>query len=299
MAFDKLVLSGGSIYAAGFLGCIRFLEEKKILKGIKNIISVSAGSMVGFFLALGFTSHEMQEFLKLHLDSTINNIPVDCLFQVFDGMGIISGDMLTEFLSKAIQLKFQCSDITFIDLAKKSGINLVVTVSNLTKEHPEFWGIDTHPDMSVCFAVKTSCSIPILFQPVLYKNNMYVDGSLFCNFPAGYFTKDRVLKDTLGIRIGCTKVCAIPTNIIEYTKYLITKMMLRINTMTENSSFEKTTEVKADNVVSLLFDDEPDIQFDLHTLKFNITPEIINNYIAHGYNSIKTSWTAFSVSQSS
>ena len=43
--------------------------------------------------------------------------------------------------------------------------------------------MDNTPDAEVFMALRASIAIPILFEPVLYKGNLYIDGCIFENIP--------------------------------------------------------------------------------------------------------------------
>jgi hypothetical protein len=68
--------------------------------------------------------------------------PNECL-ELFNQYGLNSGTNIELFVKRIIKKKYNDENITFVDLAKKTGKNLVVCVSNLTKEVPEYFNVDT------------------------------------------------------------------------------------------------------------------------------------------------------------
>jgi predicted acylesterase/phospholipase RssA len=203
---------------------------------------------------------------------------VDDLFSVFSTYGLNNGENLTTFFERMIAFKLGVTrkNITFIELAKFSGKNLVVCVSNLTKETPEFWSVDTQPNMQVITALRASCAIPILFTPVTINDNMFVDGGMYDNFPMDYY-KYMVPRDILGINI-VSKGYQKTGNFMEYVSFLLYSIMHKLaNKMVEDN--------KDDNIISLEL--EADNWFSLMDMRICISEELIKNFIDIGYQEIK------------
>jgi predicted acylesterase/phospholipase RssA len=289
--YHNIVLSGGSIFAACFIGCIQYLEEnEKVMPHLRNIIGTSAGSVVAFLLTIGFSSQEALQFFITHANQTINSIHPEDIFELIDKMGISDGTNIIRFLSLALQTKYQVDDITFIDLAKKTGRNLVVCVSNLTQEQTEYWSVDTTPQMSVLFALRTSCSIPFIFQPVRYQDSLYADGGLFNNFPIDYFDDKRhPFKDIIGITIDYpSRQEALPDNVLSYFKFLLLKLVKKINH--EHSQHKHVD--KCANIFCMHVDEENtyDYGFDFESLKFKICENDVKEMVKKSYSTFKNAW---------
>lgn len=199
--FSNMVIAGGAIKALSTIGCIKYLEEVDILKYVVNLLGTSAGSIMCLFIALGFSSDEMISFIyQQFCRNEIVQLNIDEVFMIFDHYGLSSGSNISKLVSAMLQHKLHKNDITFLELTKTTGKNLIVCVANLTDNHEEYWSVDNVPNMSVCFAIRTSCSLPFIFTPMVYKDKLYIDGGIYNNFPINYFAKD-VLKDVIGINI--------------------------------------------------------------------------------------------------
>jgi predicted acylesterase/phospholipase RssA len=95
---------------------------------------------------------------------------------------------------------------------------MVVCGSNITKGKPEYFGVDTHPCMSVSLAMRISCSIPLIFTPVVFNGDYYVDAGLYSNFPLDYVVdRDPSYKETtIGLNVEFVQDYKIDT----FVKYL-------------------------------------------------------------------------------
>jgi hypothetical protein len=87
-----------------------------------------------------------------------------------------------------------------LEFYEKTGIELHIFVTEMN----EFEYIDisykTHADWTVVDAVYASCSVPLIFSPIIRNNKCYIDGSLCMNYPlikcindVGHDKKDEIL----------------------------------------------------------------------------------------------------------
>jgi predicted acylesterase/phospholipase RssA len=276
--FSNIVIAGGAVKAISTIGCIKYLEEHDMMKSLRNYVGTSAGSIMCFFLILGYKSHEIQSFLEEHLyDSSFMRFEIDQILNFFHTYGISNGVNLTHFFEKILYKKLKVKDITFIDLAKIVGKNLVVCASNLTTESAEFLSVDSVPSMSVIMALRMSCSIPYLFSPVYYNECIFVDGALYNNFPIEYFNiKDRKMNDTIGLNI-VNKNYQQCKDFISYSMFMINSVIKKIN-QKDYTDIEK-------NIITIEIEDTE--WFSIKDMKILFPREKIKDYIDYGYSIIK------------
>lgn len=156
---NGLVLGGGGTRGFAHLGVVQALHEKGI--SIDAISGVSAGAIVGAFIASGMSPKEVMELLVAHklMDFTTIQYPKK---------GLLSLSKLGKIMQEHL------GDRTFEDL----NIPLWVALSNLNTGKVEY-----HNSGSLVDKVVASASIPILFSPVDIDGHTYVDGGLFDNLP--------------------------------------------------------------------------------------------------------------------
>lgn len=154
-----LALSGGGARGFAHPGALKAIEDFGLKPEI--ISGTSAGALAGVLYADGYAP---EEILKLFVGKDFREfadlqVPVAAIF----GM---SG--FRRFLKKHLHAG------NFEDLS----IPLKVVVTNLDEGKSAVF--DTGPLID---AVIASCSIPILFNPVVIDGVNYVDGGIFKNFP--------------------------------------------------------------------------------------------------------------------
>jgi predicted acylesterase/phospholipase RssA len=277
--FSSIVISGGAFKAISVFGVIKYLEEKCLIKNIKNLIGTSAGSIICFMIALGYTSNEMIQFIgNLPDEITQFNIDLDNILNVLDTYAIDDGNRIDLLLKKILKKKLFIDDITFLDFTKVTGKNLIVCVTNLTKAESEYWSIDTKPNFSVIQALRISSSIPLIFPPIKIDDMLYVDGGLYNNFPISYFVENEKnkIKDLLGINVT-SKLNQDLNNILQYTRYIINTLLAKMNIDLENDY--------KNNIINLSFKADDDIK--IENCKLIIPKELIDEYVLYGYNTIK------------
>ncbi len=159
MAKEKIGIALGGGGARGFahLGVLKALEEKGIKPDV--ISGVSAGSIVGVFIATGMKADKIMKLMKENkfTDYAKINLPVN---------GLLSLDNLKANLEKYLTAdKFSDLEIPFH-----------VAVSNLYTGEVEY--INQGDLIPV---IQASASIPVLFSPVEIVGDLYVDGGLLDN----------------------------------------------------------------------------------------------------------------------
>lgn len=158
-----LVLGGGAARGFAHVGVIRALEQEKI--PIDLVVGASVGSLIGALYASDRNSFE--------LEWTAFAIEKDTLFDyglltAFTGMGAAKGDKLEEFVkSKVPTANIEDLKIPFAAMAVDLNRGTRVT-------------LDRGP---VARAVRASCAIPGVFNPVDHQGRLLVDGGVIDNIP--------------------------------------------------------------------------------------------------------------------
>ena len=160
--------------------------------------------------------------------------------------------------------------MTFRELHEKTKKNMIVTVANLTKSNYEYFSFETTPELSIITAIKASCTIPILFTPVIINDNYYIDGGLYNNFPINH--PSIVLEKTIGIIFKNENVEI--NSFSEYVKLIVDKFIIN------NNDF-----INDKNIFNIYLENIDWIS--ISECKINFTKKDIEKYISIGYETIK------------
>jgi NTE family protein len=149
-----VVLGAGVSRGFAHVGVLKVLEAQKV--PIHLIVGTSAGSVVGSIYASGIDAFHLQKMaLAVQKD--------DVLDLTIPDNGFIRGEKLENYVNKAVQnWPLERLRIPFLAVATniQSGDEIVFATGNTGK------------------AVRASCSIPGVFQPVRIGDKAYVDGGV-------------------------------------------------------------------------------------------------------------------------
>jgi NTE family protein len=154
-----LALSGGGARGFAHIGVFRLLEECGLRPDI--IAGTSAGALMGALYADGYAPDEIMSLFTGREFTEFASVQ-------FPKMGLFDSSRFHHYVKKTVRVE-RLEDLQ---------IPVIVMTTNL--DHGNAHAFAKGP---VADVITASCSVPILFNPVLIDNNYYVDGGLFHNFP--------------------------------------------------------------------------------------------------------------------
>ena len=293
----NLVLSGGSVRTVSVVGCLLYLHEQRLLQGVTTVVGTSAGAILGFMLVLGYTPTEVVGLLKdVLIGKGYHKLRLDDLLSlnIFETFGLDSGENIVAFLRDVLEKATGLRDVTFMELTKRCGKNLVVCVANVSRQSTEYMCVDDTPDVSVITAIRMSGALPIVFSPVRHSNgDLYVDGALYEALPIGYISarfNNDMLRDTLAISMtnatGKNMLqSARQPDLPSYLAALITSLVSRVNRNVRALDLLKTRKIR----VFELDVESPNAMFclDIDNMNFAIDAAKVDAAVAVGYAAIE------------
>lgn len=271
---NTLVLSGGGIKGICFIGALQALQELNILNNIKIFAGTSVGSIVCFLIIIGYTPEELYEFIKIFDFSKVNIMNFEILINEFglnDGLQIIR--ILSSFLTK----KKYNINVTLKELYDITQKEFIITTTNINKKCCEYLSYKTYPDLCVLQAIKMSISMPIIFTPVKFNNNMYVDGGCTDDLPMEIFEDQSkvlglYLDEKVGDNLNINSFEAYGLNII---KSMITK---------RNINKENTVIIYTQNIKTVSFDININKKEEMYKTGYDSTNNFFKPFMYAKYN---------------
>jgi NTE family protein len=156
-----LVLGGGAARGFAHVGVIRLLEQEKI--PIHMIVGTSVGSLIGALYASDPNSFNLE-----WLSFTIEKDDIFDYSVIYSKMGPVQGERLEKFVQTKVKSKTM----------EQMKIPFYAVATDLNAGNT--WVFEKG---SVAKAVRASCSIPGIFQPLEMGGRMYVDGGVTDNLP--------------------------------------------------------------------------------------------------------------------
>lgn len=178
---------------------------------------------------IGYKPIEIFEFLKLLDLNKLKNFNISNL----DSFGLDTGKRMDFVLQKLIANKGHDININLSEIYKLTKKKIIFTTVCVNTMEPAYISYESHPDLPLYLAIRMSSAIPVVFSPVLYNNQYYIDGGCFDNFPINLFQDN--LSDLLGLLIidNKSKIEKIE-NIETYISQVISCMMEGMTYLTLN-----------------------------------------------------------------
>lgn len=187
----RIVLSGGGIKVVSMVGSLKILEERGLLKRVKEFSGVSAGAWLAFMLSCGLTTAKIEK-LVLDLDfSVIRNLTPDALLGFPETFGLDDGSHLKKFLESIMKVALKLDPfVTFGELKNKVQFRCWATDLN-TLSIREFSLVKT-PTVRIVDALYASMAIPFYFTPCKdpITGHLLSDGGIQGSLPLHHLTED-------------------------------------------------------------------------------------------------------------
>jgi NTE family protein len=230
MKIDTLCFSSGGINGLMYISALKYLLDNNyiILNNIENYVGTSMGSIISFLLNIGYKPDELID-ICLVLDFKKLQPEID-LEIIENEYGLDNGYGIIEQLESLCFNKLFIKNITFIELYNLTKKKLIINTTNFTNSKCTILNYINTPDLDIIKAIRMSCSIPVIYTPVLYNNCYYIDGALtkhilldYCNpdTTLGFLINNKLenkINSILDIINGCI---LLTLNNNDYSKYKI------------------------------------------------------------------------------
>lgn len=154
-----LVLSGGGARGIAHIGILKVLEELGVKPDI--ISGTSSGAIIGAFYAAGYSITEITDIIKSN-----------SIFHLSDMAWSTSGVLKMKANEKMYRKYFKKDSIQDIK------IPLYISATDILSGKSVFYSSG-----DIVNAIIASSAIPVIFEPVKYKNRLLIDGSATSCFP--------------------------------------------------------------------------------------------------------------------
>lgn len=169
----KISLSGGGVNGLQYIGMFYSFEINNYTPNMFEFHTSSIGSIVASLWTIGYTAKELMNIFVFN--NLYCNYEPECdLINLINYGGLDSSNKLNDIIKNLIYNKLN-KHIKLYDIP-----NLYIYSSNITKNTCECF---SQCDIFLYQAISISSCIPLLFNPIYYKNNYYVDSALINNIP--------------------------------------------------------------------------------------------------------------------
>jgi NTE family protein len=189
----RIVLSGGGIRAVAHSGALKALEEKGMLVAVKEYIGLSAGGLIAFCIAIGYSIKNLTVLCQRFDFSSIRTLEPEDMILFFDKYGLDSGARLQRLLESLLKQKGLPAGLTYKQLRQavpKAPILRIFAADICTVKPKEFSEKKT-PGASIVMSLMASMCIPGYFVPVKdpETGHLLVDGGALNSSPLAFLTE--------------------------------------------------------------------------------------------------------------
>jgi predicted acylesterase/phospholipase RssA len=196
--FSHLILTGGGLGGMAYIGIYRFFKEHNILKDVHYMTGISIGALFVFLFGLNIDYDKIENMFMCkegvcYKSALVEFNPAN-LLNIRANNGLYTTERFRPFIVAFLKDKYDIEDITFSEYIKLTGVDIHISSTCLnTHSHLDLCN-DTFPEMSVITAILASMSIPVAFQPVIYKDMILVDGGCCDNLDIYNVVKNKLNK---------------------------------------------------------------------------------------------------------
>jgi predicted acylesterase/phospholipase RssA len=192
-----LVFSGNALKSICLCGVLRYIYFYNLHLNIREVSGTSMGSFFALCYALQIPIEELEQIIYRTCDNIDNSrIYPHLIMNFVNNYGFMSSHNYLIELKAYIKKVYDMDDMTFLELSKKTGINIYVSTTRVYDGSNIIFNVNDTPDISVFDAVSASMCLPIIAKPVIIDGVYYIDGFLSNNFPYEVFSninKDNIL----------------------------------------------------------------------------------------------------------
>ena len=224
----ELVLSGGGTGGLAMLGALHRLREAGRLARVTRWVGASVGSIVASLLLSGYTPLTVYKVLEgLDFAGFAGDVNGDNVLGFFDTMGAMEPTQILRLFDVMLRKQGYDDTVTLAGFDARTGHTLVIAGYNVTRGETVAFSAQTHPRMPLRLAVRISISVPILFRPVMYEGELYVDGAVMEHVPTRFAKYKR-----RSLVVHCYNdqppVWPVATNLMELTLQLLKQLARRL-----------------------------------------------------------------------
>lgn len=314
-----LVFQGGGAKGIMYAGVIKALSDINILDNIDFYSGTSIGALTSLLLYLGYDPDYLLRWImsegftySIFGDTDISfNITYGGLLNICKNMINMYG-MFDNYI--LLNLTFNLvknapilnrkgrGDETFKELYNITKKTLLIPGTNLNKNKVIYFSHMMKDDMPVYIAVAISMCIPIVFNPIYYNNNFWVDGGVIQNLPVNITKRYKNYDEILCIGIKLDDEIELMDNYIfdeydkniynqnlrpydklpyyhKYDKYCINSLFSYFGALMDANNKCQSLNPRTDTSLIML-----ECSSDLTTLNFDLPYYIKEKYIKYAYN---------------
>ena len=198
-----MVIGGGGQYGLTMYGIIKEAHKKGFWKyeNIQSLYGTSIGSFICLLIVLKYDWDVLDRYIIERPWETVFNFDLSTIMYAYENRGLFDQTTMDKLIKPLLLGKDISVDVTLKELYERTGVDIYITTSEIVQFELNVLSHKTHPEWRVLDAIYASCSLPVIFSPIIKNDCCYIDGGLFSSYPLDICIKDGCNTDEVfGIR---------------------------------------------------------------------------------------------------
>lgn len=177
---ESIVFSSGGMKGAAHAGVLVFMHERGLMHRATKFAGSSVGAVIAAACALRM---DVREIVRLW--SELDYVAMMTAGSGESERGKFGGREMHEFFRGFIGRDTGEPDITFREMHRARGTTLVVAATCVSLRRCVYFTHtdEEYADTPVALALRMSCSLPFVLEPVTYKGLLFADGAITDTLP--------------------------------------------------------------------------------------------------------------------
>lgn len=179
--FNCVLISGGATKGMISLGVL----SKYDISGVNTYVGTSVGAVLCTLLSMGLPVDEIYQIgRESKCDLPVGLQWVGKLYSLFSSprLGLLEKNTYLDKVKEVIEEKYDHIP-TMKELHDQTGKKLLICASAILGKKRIIFSYETHPNLSILEALEMSVRLPLIFTPIHFDGDLYVDGGVISHFP--------------------------------------------------------------------------------------------------------------------
>ncbi len=236
-----IVCSGGGIAGFSYYGMLKECYNQGLWKieDIETIYGTSVGSICAVVISLKYDWIILDDYLIKRPWQNVFKFDLYSIINSVEKRGIFGLETIKEILKPLLNGKNLSTDITLKEFYEHTKIEIHVFSTEITSFELVDFSYKTHPNWKLIDVVYTSCSVPIIFSPLIKDSKCYCDGGLLLNYPLSKCIENGADKDEI-IGLYCSinennDIISEKSSLLDYIIIILKKLICVFLPKTSNS----------------------------------------------------------------
>jgi len=233
MEINHLVITGGCLAGFPAYGILRESNKSGFwkLENIKSIYATSIGTMNAVWISLNYDWDAMDNYIINRPWQTVFKFSFGSILKTIETCGIFDVTTIEQMFQPVFSGKDISIDVTMAEFFEITKIDIHMFTVDLVS----FKLIDvshaTHPTWRMVDAIYCSCSLPVLFSPLLKDDMCFIDGGVLLNYPLIPCIDAANNEGVFGIKCKSVETAYVkPTTLFDYLFTLLNKIISHVMT---------------------------------------------------------------------